>query len=333
MVEPVREMNVYRLYFFDVAASGALVYASSSADTVPARLVSVARTGEATTLPGAPRYFSDPRVSPDGRRAAIHLQDEEDDVWVVDLDRGTLLRLSTTPGEDETPVWSPDGRSVAWTGSRPDVARGVFRRPADGSGSEELLFRTDLHLHVNDWSADGRTILLQLQGAKTAADLYTLDVGTGKAAVFLQTRFREHSARLSPSGSHVAYVSDESGRDEVYVQGFPDAGGKVRVTTEGGQQPLWSRDGRGIYFRDLRSVWAARFDPGPPVSVSAPLALFADRYDSPQIGAHTGYDVLPDGRFLMAQSAESATGEPTRRDEMVFVLNFLQNMKAGSRLQ
>jgi Tol biopolymer transport system component len=328
LVEPVRGLNVYNNYFFDVSASGTLVYASSASDTVPARLVAVARTGAATTLPGEPRYFSDPRVSPDGRRAAVHIQDEEDDVWVVDLARGTMLRLSTTPAEDETPVWSPDGRSVAWTGSRPDVARGVFRRPADGSGSEELLFTSDLHLHVNDWSADGKTLLLQLQGAKTGADLYTLDVETRKADVFLQTRFREHSARLSPSGRHLAYVSDESGRDEVYVQTFPEPGGKVRVTIDGGQQPLWSRDGRSIYFRDLRSVWAARFDPGPPFSVSAPEALFPDLYDSPQIGAHTGYDVLPDGRFLMARTAEPPSAATSRNDEIVFVLNFLPNMNA-----
>jgi len=328
LVEPVRGLNVYKSYFFDVSASGTLVYASSSADTVPARLLAVARTGAATTLPGEPRYFSDPRVSPDGRRAAVHIQDEEDDVWVVDLARGTLLRLSTTLGEDETPVWSPNGRSVAWTGSRPDVARGVFRRPADGSGSEELLFTSDLHLHVNDWSPDGRTLVLQLQGTKTGADIYTLDLETRKAKVLLQTRFAEHSARLSPSGRHVAYVSDESGREEVYVQTFPELGGKVRVTTDGGQQPLWSRDGRSITFRDRRSVWAARFDPGPPISVSAPEALFTDLYVSPQSGAHTGYDVLPDGRFLMAQTTELPSGAASRQNEIVFVLNFLPNMVA-----
>jgi len=324
LVEPVRGLNLYNSYFFDVSASGTLVYASSSS-TVPARLVAVARTGDAAPLPGEPRYFSDPRVSPDGRRAAVHIQDAEDDVWVADLSRGTL---STTPGEDETPVWSPDGRSVAWTASRPGVARGVFRRPADGSGSEELLFTSDLHLHVNDWSADASTLVLQLQGTKTGADLYTLDVETRKAGVFLQTRFGEHSARLSPSGRHVAYVSDESGRDEVYLQTFPEPGGKVRVTIDGGQQPLWSRDGRSIYFRGLRSVWAARVDPGPPFSVSAPEALFPDLYEVPQSGVHTGYDLLPDGRFLMARTAELPSAATSRNDEIVFVLNFLPNMNA-----
>jgi hypothetical protein len=331
VVEPVSGLNIYDNYFFDVSASsGTLVYAAAASDVAPTRLFLVSPAGGASAVPGEPRFFSDPRVSPDGRRAAVPLQDEEHDVWVAALGRGTLLRLSTVPGEDETPAWSPDGRFVAWTGTRPDLARGIFRRPADGSGPEELLHTADVHLHVNDWSPDGKTLLLQLLDPKTGPDLYTFDLESRKAAPFLQTRFREHSARLSPDGRHVAYVSDESGQNEVYVQTFPEPGPKLRVSTEGGEQPVWSRDGRQLFFRDRPSVWAARFDAGPPFSVSVPQALFTDHYDSPQVGTHTGYDVLPDGRFLMAEAPDEASGGRARSRAIVFVLNFLQNMKAGA---
>jgi Tol biopolymer transport system component len=328
LVEPVTDLNVYRSYVFDVSASGTLVYASAASDALPTRLAVVSRAGAATLLPGEPRYFSDPKISPDGRRAAVHIQDGENDVWVVDLVRGTLLRLSTSVGEDETPVWSPDGRFIAWTGTRHDVPRAVYRKPADGSGSEEVLFKGDLHLHLNDWSADGKTLVLQMQDPQTGPDLYTLDVASGKAVALLQTRFREHSARLSPSGRHVVYVSDESGREEVYVQTFPGLGGKLRVTTEGGQQPIWSRDGRSIFFRDQASVFEARFEAGPPSSISTPVMLFPDRFDRPQVGTHTGYDALPDGRFLMSETREPQAGARVLDTQIVFVLNFLQNMSA-----
>ena len=330
-VEAVRTPNVYNNYFFDVSASGTLVYASAAADMLPTRLVAVTRAGTTTPFPGDTRYFSDMRVSPDGRRAAVHVQDEENDVWVVDLARGTLLRLSTAPGEDETPAWSPDGRFIAWTGSRPDTARAVFRRPSDGSGAEEVLCKTDVHLHVNDWSPDGRTLLLQLNEPTDGPGLYNLDLASRELRPFLQTRFREHSARISPSGRHVAYVSDESGRDEVYVQAFPEGGGKLRVSTEGGGQPLWSRDGRSIFFRDGRSVAAVRFEAGSPTAASPPEALFPDRFDSPQVGTHTGYDVFPDGRLLMSEAAEAPSPTPARQTEIVFVLNFLQNLSAVDR--
>jgi len=332
VVEPVNGLNIYDSYFFDVStSSGTLVYAAATSDVVPTRLFFVSRSGGASAVPGEPRFFSDPRVSPDGRRAAVHLQDEENDVWVADLGRGTLLRLSTVPGEDETPAWSPDGRFVAWSGTRSDMARGVFRRPADGSGPEELLYTAEVHVHVNDWSPDGMTLLLQFLDPKTGPDLYTLDLESRKATPFLRTRFREHSARLSPDGRYVAYVSDESGQNEVYVQTFPEPGAKLRVSTEGGEQPVWSRDGRQIFFRDRPSVWGVRFDAGPPFSVSVPEALFTDHYDSPQVGTHTGYDVLPDGRFLMAEAPEGAAAREARARAIVFVLNFLQNVRAEAR--
>jgi serine/threonine-protein kinase len=330
MVEEVRDVNVYHQYFFALSDEGTLAYVPDLTDSANTRLVAVSATGAATSLATEPRFFSDPRLSPDGTRVAVHLQDDENDVWVADPARGSLMRLSSDPGEDETPAWSRDGRFIAWTATRADVARGIYKRAADASGGEELLWTTDAHLHVNDWSPDGTTLLVEIQGAETRADLHRLRLGATPAPeVFVKTRFGEHSGRISPSGRHVAYVSDESGREEVYLQSFPDPGGKLQVSTSGGTQPLWSHDGRSLFFRGGGSVQAVAFKPGPPASVSVPRALFADRFENPQVARHTSYDVFPDGRFLMIEPADK--DQAARRTEIVVVLDFLASVEAKLR--
>ena len=330
VVEEVRNLNVYQQYYFALSDQGTLAYVPDLSDSTSTRLVAVSAAGSASALPIEPRFLSDPRLSPDGTRLAVHLQDDEDDVWVADPARGSLMRLSSDPGEDETPAWSRDGRFIAWTATRADVARGIYKRAADASGGEELLWTTSAHLHVNDWSPDGTTLLLEIQGGETHADLYRLRLGATPAPeVFVKTRFGEHSGRISPSGRQVAYVSDESGREEVYLQAFPEPGGKLQVSTSGGTQPLWSHDGRSLFFRGGGSVQAVAFTPGPPAAVSVPRALFADRFENPQAGRHTGWDVFPDGRFLMIEPADK--DQATRRTEIVVVLDFLANVEAKLR--
>jgi Tol biopolymer transport system component len=330
VVEEVRDLNVYEQYYFALSDEGTLAYVPDVSDSARTRLVAVSGSGAATKLATEPRFFSDPRVSPDGRRVAVHLQDDENDVWVADPARGSLMRLSSDPGEDETPVWSRDGRFIAWTATRAEVTRGIYKRAADASGGEELLWTTSAHLHVNDWSPDQTTLLLEMQAPETGADLYRLPLGTAPAPqVFVKTRFREHSGRISPSGRHVAYVSDESGREEVYVQSFPEPGGKLQVSTSGGTQPLWSRDGRSLFFRGGGSVQAVPFVPGPPAAVSIPRPLFVDRFENPQAGNHTGYDVFPDGRFLMIEPADK--DQTGRRTEIVIVLDFVASVAAKLR--
>jgi Tol biopolymer transport system component len=278
-VEEIEGLNIYQQYDFALSEEGALAYVPDMDDASPTRLVVVDAAGAATAARVEARFFSDPRLSPDGSRLAVHLQDEENDVWVADLARGSLMRLSTDRGEDETPVWSPDGT----------------------------------------------TLLLELQDPETRADLYRLRLGASPTPeAFVKTRFQEHSGRISPSGRHVAYVSDESGRDEVYVQSFPEPGGKLQVSTSGGTQPVWSRDGRRVYFRGRGSVQEVSFDPRAGVSV--PRALFADRFENPQAGNHTGHDVFPNGRLLMIEAQDQA--RERRRAEIVVVLDFMANVTA-----
>ena len=186
------------LTHFAVSDNGVLAYEHLVEEAAATRLVTVSRSGAVSRLKAESRSYSDPRVSPDGRRIAAHLLFDLDDVWVADVGRGTLTRISVEAGEDETPAWSPDGRYVAWSGSRAGVTRGVFRRLADGSGGEELLWQTEAHTHVNDWTPDGRVLVLQLVDTKTLADLWLLPLELEAGRALARDAFlRAQRARLA----------------------------------------------------------------------------------------------------------------------------------------
>jgi serine/threonine protein kinase/Tol biopolymer transport system component len=323
VVRGVKESSSGSSSNFAVSASGTLIYLpTNQGQSQGTRLAVVDRSGKASVLATEARDFSDPRVSPDARSVAVHLQGDQNDVWVTDVARGTLTRLSYAGGEDETPAWSPDGRTVAWAAARADLLRAVYRRPIDGSGSEELVCRLENHCHVRDWSPDGHTLILEIQGM--GFDIWRLNLqGNASPTVFLQTPFNERNSRLSPNGRWLAYVSDESGRDEVYVQAFPNGGSKLQVSSSGADQPVWSRDGRFIFFRGGGMIQETAFQEGAVPVVRAAKALFPDRFETPQAGAHTGYDVFPDGRFLMIQSQ----AQPGVLEEIIVVMNWIEELK------
>ena len=310
---------------FFVSETGTLVYVPTSSTTQirGTRLVSVSGSGQPTLIPAEPHDYSDPRVSPDGRFIAAHLQGDQNDIWVTDVVRGTLVRLSYDAGEDETPVWSPDGKVVAWAGSRANLLRGIFRRPADGTGTEELIWQLENHAHVRDWTPDGRSLVIEVGDPNMGTDIWRLDLGSPPSTkVFLQTQFNERCSRLSPDGHWLAYESDESGRTEIYVQSFPQAGSKVQVSTIGGEQPVWSRDGQKVFFRSDGAFQEITFAAGSPPTVSKARIVFKDTFDNPQANGHTAYDVFPDGRFVMIQQSNRSDTA-----EVVVVVNWLEELK------
>jgi len=309
---------------FAVSESGTLVYLPAPVDGAQSRMVRVSQTGQVEVLAAEPRLYSDPRVSRDGHLVAAHLQGDDNDVWVVSVERGTLTRLSFDQGEDETPVFSPDERMVAWSGSRADLVRGIFRRQSDGGGSEELIWKLDLHTHLRDWTPDGKALIYESSDPKTSNDIWRLDLeGSPKATPLIQTLFNEHNSRLSSDGHWIAYASNESGRDEIYIQPYPQLGSRVTVTTNGGDQPVWSHDSRTLFFRSNGAVYAVDFVAAPQPQVSNLRSLFQDYFDNPQAGNHTGYDVFPDGRLLMLQSSSGKEGSRTK---IIMVFNCLEEL-------
>ena len=333
VVRNVRDSSAGSSSNFAVSDLGTLIYLTAPAgDGSGTKLAVVDRSGKPSALPAEARDYSDPRVSPNGRFLALHLQGDQNDVWVADIERGALTRISFNDGEDETPAWSPDGRTIAWASSRSGIVRGIFRRPADGSGSEELVWSLDKHCHVRDWSSDGKTLVIEILDPNSSGDIWRLDLeGTPTASPFLQSPFNERNSRLSRDGKWLAYVSDESGRDEVYVQAFPQGGSKLQVTSSGGDQPVWSHDGSKLFIRGGGAIQEVSFRPGTPPSIDKITTLFQDHFENPQAGGHTGYDVFPDGRFLMIQSQAL----PGSREEIVVVVNWIEEIRralaAGGR--
>jgi Tol biopolymer transport system component len=309
-----------------ISETGTMVYLSQGDAISQSRLVLRDAKGTAIAVPTPPRVYSDIALSPDGRRAAVHLWDQDNDVWVADLVRGGLTRITFTPNEDETPVWSPDGLELAFVEGRPGQPDALFRRPADGGAASagRKVWEHPDHFHVNDWSADGRTIIVEIRH-QTGNDLMAIDVASGKETVLIASPYAEGQARLSRDGRWIAYSSNESGRQEVYVQPFPALDRRVTVSTAGGVEPIWSRDSRRLYFRSPAEFMEVTVLSTSPLEFSAPRALFDDRYERTQGEMHTHFDVDAQGRFLLIESQQ--VDQAPSQVAIHVVLNWAESLK------
>ena len=286
---------------FAVSSSGALAYAAGS--TTRHSLVWVDRQGKVEPIPSEPRSFEEPRLSPDGNRIAVTVRTADNpDIWILDISRGSSARLTFDPGEDETPVWTPDGGRVTYSADRAGQPRSLYWKPSDGSGAEERLLDSKTHPHVSSWSPDGRTLVYTEYDPVFSGDIWAMTLGEKSARrPWLRTPFNERAARFSPDGHWLAYVSNESGRDEVYVQPFPGPGGKWQVSVSGGTEPVWSHDGSEIFYRVGDKMMAVRVAHDGSFSAESPRLLFEGRFVPTRRG-EAAYDVSPDGRrFLMVQ--------------------------------
>jgi Tol biopolymer transport system component len=200
--------------------------------------------------------YRTPRLSPDGGRLAVTVQGEKNDVWIYEFARTTLTPLTS---EGRTlPVWTPDGKRVAFGSASATSFSGIFWKSADGSGAEEQLPAID-HTNVSplSWSPDGKSLAFGAYDVAketsedfTHNDIWWVSLEEPRAPhPFVQTRFREGGAVFSPDGRWLAYVSDESGRDEVHVRAFPGPGAKWQISSDGGIESAWPRDGHEIFYR------------------------------------------------------------------------------------
>jgi Tol biopolymer transport system component len=269
-----------------------------------------------------------PRLSPDGKRVAtapLTPQTVNQDIWVIDLARDLPTRLTFDPARDVNPIWSPDGSRVAYFSIQ---RKGVYERAANGAGPEELLFEAT-SIAISDWSSDGRFIFFSRLDEQTGRDVWAAPLtNSAKPYPLLNTEFSEYRAQLSPTGAHLAYVSDESGSYEIYVQPFTAdgklGGDKRRISTGGGNQPRWRRDGRELFYvaADGQMMAVAVQASGATFEHGAPRALFKTRmrWEAP-VFLGIQYDVASDGqRFLIA----TVVGEPT---PVSVILNWAADLK------
>ncbi|MCH7826066.1 MAG: protein kinase [Acidobacteria bacterium] len=288
---------------FALSDTGILSYIPGGARTNERVLVRVGLEGGIAPIAGLPvRAYQQPSLAPDGARLAVNIVEERHDIWIAELGRGALSRL-TFRGDNHAPIWSPDGQKVAYGSERGGPLR-LFWVAADGSGEEEELLAGENSLVPNSWSPDGRLLAYTEIHPSTRGDVWVLSLdGDRTTRQFLASEHDEREAAFSPDGSLLAYVSDEAGRYGVYVQPYPGPGRKLQISTGGGSQPVWSRDGKTLYYRSGDRMMAVRVD-AETVSAEPPRELFEERLDEGYIYHPRVYDVAIDDSGFIAARAE-----------------------------
>jgi serine/threonine-protein kinase len=316
---------------FSVSATGSLLYAPGGTFPDPERsLAWVDRNGSAEPLPLTSRSYASPRLSPDGRRLLVWTQGDRH-VWVHDLARGVTTRL-TSEGRNARAIWTPDGRRITYA-STTAGAENLFWRPSDGSGTADRLASSESQQAPGAWTPDGKTLVFIQGNVAAGYDILTRSLdGDPSPRPFLQTPFNEQYADLSADGHWLAYVSNQSGRAEVYVQPFPGPGARQQISVDGGTAPAWSRNGRELFYTTTTSVggqaalttmMAVPVQPGPTFIAGTPRMLFQGRFGA--TANIRAYDVSPDGRrFLMVQQQERPA---MRLSGMVIVQNWVEELK------
>ena len=317
---------------FTFSDDGSLAYVPGGVLVPERKLVWVNRQGEVELLPAEAREYMSPSLSSSGRQVAVTIREGSNyDIWISDVARGSLTRLTSHPREDLSPIWTPDSAQVTFMSEMNGPVPTLWWRPADRSGPQELLLeRVPVGARLpTSWSPDGQTLAFtQLFRSETdSSDILMLPrEGEQEPWAFLSTEFEESGAMFSPDGRWLAYESNETGRYEIYVQPFSATGpgGKLPVSVSGGTEPVWPRNSRDLFYRNGDKMMAVAIETEPELSVGTPRLLFEGRFlGAGPLHLRRSYDVSSDGqRFLMIQREQDLV--PT---EIVVILNWFEELK------
>jgi serine/threonine-protein kinase len=298
--------------------NGTMAYIPASVWNAKSLLVSVDPSGNEELLVETPDLYESPQLSPDGRRLAFTIYRGNRDVVVRDLARGVSTQLARGDAAEFGPIWTPDGERVIYQSDQPPYD--IFWRDGDALGLEEPLLQNGYDKHAYSVSPDGKTLAYMENNSETQGDLWLLQLKGGDPEIYRKTEFFETAPAFSPDGRWVAYSSNESGRYEVYVQSYPDpTEARQLVSTDGGGEPQWGRDGRELFYRNGSKMMAVSFDPASG-SPGTPTVLFEGRY-LPNPNAH-GYDLAGDGRFIMVRTPDESLPR-----QVNVVLNWFEDLK------
>ncbi|HLK50272.1 MAG TPA: protein kinase [Bryobacteraceae bacterium] len=316
VVEQVAASPNVEFYLYTASHNGIIAYVSAAANVRQHALLDrngrqVAAIGSQVQTQGRVALSADSK-----QMISEHGAGRQTDLWITDLERGTESRFTFDPSANFSPQWSPDGRRVAFASNRNGGVQQVYEKPANQTGQDELVVRSDVPEVPTDWTRDGRFIIARRTSKDTANDLVAIPTsGDRKPIPLLQTKFNEIEGVVSPDGKWLAYASDESGHFEVYVQPFAPgnpnaAAGKWQISLSGGRDPHWRGDGNEIFYiaADRKMTAVPVKASGNSFAPGTPKALFEARVFA---GTLSRYAVSADGQhFLMAPDPESSTESP-----------------------
>jgi serine/threonine-protein kinase len=324
VLEEVAYSTVYGSAQFDFSPSGTLVYRGGGA--AGSNLVTVQwldAAGKTQPLLAKPGGYERPRVSPDGQRLAF---DDGTDIWVYEARRDALTRLTFGGGANIVPVWSPDGRYIAFGGPG-----GIWYVRSDGGSKPQRLIEGKNPLFAFSFTFDGKRLAYNEANPRTAYDFWTVPIESdgaglraGKPESFLQTPADERSPVFSPDGRWLAYLSNESGKYEVYVRAFPDKGGKWQISNAGGVYPVWSGNGHELFFRgDDNRIMVATYAAKADSFVPDKPRVWSDKRlaDLGLIGT-SNYDLAPDGKRIAALMPVETPEAQQTQSHVIFLMNF-----------
>jgi serine/threonine-protein kinase len=346
---------------FAVSPSGFLMYATGGATfvTAPKTLVWVDRRGHEEPF-GLPRQYVYPRISPDGTRIALDIREgfsgragrTSADIWIWDIARKNLAPLTTDPGDDQYPVWTPDSKRILFSsigGNRPG---GIYWQAADGTGQAERVIERSQADAPYSFTPDASQFVFRDTQPQTSDDIVVVtmpqrnggETTPARLAPLIHSPFAENNAEISPDGRWIAYQSNESSRDDIYVRPFPNVdASRTLVSGDGGTRPLWSRDGRELFYvrgtsPDPVQLYRVPVRLAPGFSAGTPQLLFEGAYyaiASPAARGRT-YDLMPDGKrfvFIKESKPQSASIEPAGSGTFEVVLNFLDELRRVAPVQ
>lgn len=305
---------------FSFSQNGVLVYQSGQS-VEGAALNWYDENGNMLKTLATGRYI-DTHISPDGKQLAVEFtapETQNRDIWIYDLEREFKSRFTFSPGIDRMPRWSPDGKQIAFSSNR-NGTFDIFIKESGGASEEELIFEHESDLYISDWSRDGKFILINaLEQATNLWSIWVLPIDESlEAYQFLASEFSEFTARFSPDNRWVVYVSDISGRTEIYMRPFSGPGAVRQISTSGGADPVWSPDGSEIYFVDLaNNLKAARIR---TIDDRVEVVSVRDLFSTNKVNLFSNalYDITPDGqRFIIVSTGGQAESLP-----LTFVVNW-----------
>jgi serine/threonine-protein kinase len=324
----------YGAAHYAFARNGTLVYIPGGPDHYYSALTTIDLDGKVERINIPPRLYGGAEVSPDGNRLLVSVLGANASIWLYEFQRGTMTRM-TSEWDNYAIAWHPSGRSMAFTSNRGGNA-GVWQMSADGAGQPERLANTSSDATVGSWSGDGKWLCYSPTSHETGADIWVISIEEDRVAKpLIATPFQEFNPSFSPDGRWIAYVSDESGQPEIYVQPFPTTGQKWKLSENGGDTPEWSADSRTIYFLGGNNIMSVSIEADPSFAPGRAKSLLKIEHADVQY-----FDVYPDGkRFIVMGPNRDIDGSgpvitpgalhrifPTITPELRVVVNWFEDL-------